>query len=265
MPTLARIAANFVMITQGPQSEDGWWRNRPCFDAQTTMSTMTLETLYDREQPLAVLVSGGLDSCVLVCEAAEHRPWVQPIYVRAGTWWEEAELLQLRRFLDATRSMRIRPLVQLRVPVDDLYGDHWSLTGRQVPAEDTPDEAVYLPGRNLLLLGKSLVWCHLNGIPQLALAPLSANPFPDASPDFFERMQETVNQAVAGRVRILWPYLELSKAEVIRRGSRYPLAHTLSCMRPGPTGTHCGRCNKCAERRRAFVQAGVPDPTRYDA
>ncbi|MCX7700827.1 MAG: 7-cyano-7-deazaguanine synthase [Gemmataceae bacterium] len=229
------------------------------------MSTMALETLHDPRYPLAVLISGGLDSAVLLCEAAEHRPWVQPIYIRAGTWWEEAELRQLRRFLDAVRSPRIRPLVQLRVPVDDLYGEHWSLTGQRVPDQDTPDEAVYLPGRNLLLLGKALVWCHLNDIPELALAPLSANPFPDASPEFFDLMQETVNRAVSGRVRIIWPYLHLSKAEVIRRGSRYPLVHTLSCMRPGPGGTHCGRCNKCAERRRAFAEASVHDPTNYDA
>ncbi len=229
------------------------------------MVTMTLETLRDSRRPLAVLVSGGLDSAVLLCEAAQHRPWVQPIYIRAGTCWEQTELLQLQRFLSAVRSERIRPLIELHVPVDDLYGTHWSLTGEDIPADDTPDEAVYLPGRNLLLLGKALIWCHLHDIPDLALAPLAANPFPDASPAFFALMQEVVNRAVSGRIRIIWPYLRLSKADVIRRGQNYPLEYTLSCMRPGPLGTHCGRCNKCAERRRAFVQAGVADPTTYDA
>jgi 7-cyano-7-deazaguanine synthase len=227
------------------------------------MGAMTPEILRHSDRPVAVLVSGGLDSAVLVAEARENRPFVQPIYIRAGTFWEEAERRHLTRFLEAIRGPRLKPLIELHVPVADLYGDHWSLTGERVPSAETADEAVYLPGRNVLLLGKALIWCHLHGIPDLALAPLAANPFPDASPEFFRSLQDNVNRAITGRVQIIWPYLGLTKADVIRRGSRYPLEHTFSCLRPGPGGEHCGRCNKCAERRRAFAEAGVSDPTLY--
>jgi 7-cyano-7-deazaguanine synthase len=212
--------------------------------------------------PLAVLVSGGLDSAVLLGESLLVRPAVFPLYIRAGSAWESDELTYLRRFLDALHGPALKPLTILEQPVADLYEKHWSLTGENVPDADSPDEAVFLPGRNVLLLAKALLWCHLHGVPELALAPLAANPFPDATPAFFAAFQDAVNLAVAGAVTVRWPYLHLKKREVIRRGRDLPLEHTFSCIRP-VTGRHCGVCNKCAERRRAFVDAGVNDPTEY--
>ena len=132
-----------------------------------------------------------------------------------------------------------------------------------MPDADSPDEAVYLPGRNVLLLSKALVWCHLHDVPALALAVLAANPFPDATPEFFAAFAEAVSRAVGGRVRVETPYAHLSKTEVLRRGRHLPLGLTFSCIAP-VGGRHCGRCNKCAERRRAFVAAGIDDATEYE-
>lgn len=223
---------------------------------------MTLNALHDSSQPLAVLVSGGVDSAVLVGDALTQRPVVQPIYVRTGSAWEPVEHQHLQRYLKELHSPRLRPLVELEQPVADLYGAHWSMTGREVPGYDSPDEAVYLPGRNVMLLAKALIWCHLNQVPELALAPLAANPFPDATPAFFTAFQDVVNRAIEGRVQVLWPYLGLNKVEVMRRGRSFPLQYTFSCMNPRH-GRHCGACNKCAERRRAFRDAGLDDPTEY--
>jgi 7-cyano-7-deazaguanine synthase len=216
----------------------------------------------DAAGPLAVLTSGGIDSGVLAAEALRGYERVHPIYVRVGSAWEADELDHLRRFLAALRSSRLQPLTVLDQPVADLYGAHWSLTGEDVPDEHTPDEAVFLPGRNVLLLAKPLLWCHLNGVPALAVAPLAANPFPDATPSFFAAFEKVVNEAVGGSVRVLRPYAGLTKAAVVLRGRDLPLAEAFSCIRP-VAGRHCGRCNKCAERRRAFAAAAVPDPTRY--
>jgi 7-cyano-7-deazaguanine synthase len=213
-------------------------------------------------RPLAVLVSGGLDSAVLLGEAAKSYPSVHPLYVRSGLAWEAVELEHLRRFLHALHAAALLPLHVLQVPVADLYGKHWSIDGREVPDENSADAAVYLPGRNVLLLSKALVWCHLNRVPELALALLEANPFPDATPEFFAAFTVAVNRAIDGNVSVLRPYAHLSKAEVIRRGRALPLGETFSCLRP-INGRHCGRCNKCAERRHAFAGAGVPDPTTY--
>jgi 7-cyano-7-deazaguanine synthase len=212
--------------------------------------------------PLAVLVSGGLDSAVLLAEEAVRRPTVWPLYVRFGLYWEKTELQHLCRFLDAVATPSLKPLTVLDVPVAELYGQHWSLTGVGVPAAGTPDAAVFLPGRNVLFLAKAMLWCQLHGVPALALAPLEGNPFPDATPTFFEDYERIVNQGIGGSVRVLQPYRRLHKEEVLRRGQHLPLRWTFSCMRP-LDGLHCGQCNKCAERKDAFVRAGCPDPTVY--
>jgi 7-cyano-7-deazaguanine synthase len=217
-------------------------------------------------EPLAVLVSGGLDSAVLLAEATTVFPRVYPLYVRAGSYWEPVEHEYLLRFLKAIETPALQPLTMLAQPVADLYGSHWSLSGREVPGADTPDEAVFLPGRNVLLLAKPLLWCHLHGIPALATAPLASNPFPDATPSFYDGFARMVSAAVDGQVRVLRPYADLGlhKPDILRRGSRWPLEHTFSCIRP-IHGRHCGQCNKCAERKLGFVEAHVPDPTVYDS
>lgn len=212
--------------------------------------------------PLAVLVSGGLDSAVLVGEAVQTQSAVTPLFVQCGLAWETAELSYLRRFLTTVAAPTLRPLVLLQLPVTDLYGEHWSLTGRDVPDAASEDEAVFLPGRNVLLLAKAMLWCHLHGVPVLAQGLLQGNPFPDATNEFYQVYEAVVNQAVAGTVRLVRPYATLNKVDVVRRGAGLPLEWTFSCIRPRG-GLHCGRCNKCAERQHAFAAAGVSDPTKY--
>ena len=214
-------------------------------------------------EALAVLVSGGIDSAVLLAESLRSGAEVHPLYIRAGLFWEETELEHLRHFCRNLKLAAVPALTVLEAPARDLYGEHWSLTGKGVPGADTPDAAVYLPGRNVLLLSKALLWCHLHQVPALALASLAANPFPDATPEFFSTFAAAVARAVeASPVEVRHPYLGLHKADVIRRGRELPLRWTFSCMRP-VGGKHCGCCNKCAERRRAFAEAGLEDPTEY--
>jgi 7-cyano-7-deazaguanine synthase len=216
------------------------------------------------DTPLAVLVSGGLDSAVLLGEAARVYPRVVPLYVRTAAVWERVEFAHLQRFLAALRSPAVAPVVTLDMPVADVYGSHWSLTGAGAPDESTSDEAVYLPGRNVILLSKALIWCHLSGVPQVATAPLGSNPFPDATDEFYDRFADVVSTAVSGRVTVLRPYaaLGLHKRDVLRRGLGMPLEHTFSCIRPVGE-LHCGRCNKCAERKAGFADTGMADPTHY--
>lgn len=213
---------------------------------------------------LAVLISGGLDSAILLGDALRHHARVVPIYVRCGLFWEEVERAYLDRYLAALAGPAAAPLVVLHEPSADLYGSHWSITGASVPDAATPDEAVFLPGRNVLLLAKALLWCHLHGVPAVALGSLQSNPFPDATPAFFRAMQDVVNQAVGGQVEVRLPFAGLKKTAVMRVGQGLPLEHTFSCIAP-VAELHCGRCNKCGERRHAFADAGMTDPTRYAA
>jgi 7-cyano-7-deazaguanine synthase len=114
-----------------------------------------------------------------------------------------------------------------------------------------------------LLLAKPLVWCHLHGVPEVATAPLGSNPFPDATPEFYDGFARIVSRALDGSVRVLRPYAALHKVDVLRRGRGLPLEHTYSCIRPAAGGVHCGACNKCAERRAGFLAAEMADPTTY--
>ncbi|HWB14074.1 MAG TPA: 7-cyano-7-deazaguanine synthase [Pirellulales bacterium] len=209
-----------------------------------------------------LLASGGLDSSILLAHLLGRRHRVQPFYVRFGLAWQDAELAALRRFMAALDGRRLEPLVVLDMPVADLYGDHWSVTGREAPGADTPDEAVFLPGRNVLLALKAAIWCQLHGVETLALAPLRSNPFPDVSADFFAHFEALLNRGPIGRVRIVRPFADLSKRQVMQLGRNFPLEHTFSCISPREE-MHCGACNKCAERRHAFRLIGRSDPTRY--
>lgn len=213
-------------------------------------------------EPLAVLVSGGLDSAVLLGLAARQAASVHPLYIRCGLHWERMELSYLRRYLAALEAPQLQKLVVLELPVEDLYGEHWSLNGQTVPDASSPDDAVYLPGRNVLLLSKALLWCHQQGVPVLALGTLRGNPFADATPEFLAAMAAVVNRACGARLRIVQPLRHLDKAEVVALGRDLPLVWTFSCLSPQGE-LHCGRCNKCGERRRAFAACGVRDPTLY--
>ena len=211
---------------------------------------------------LAVLISGGLDSAILLGDALRHHESVVPIYIRCGLHWEPPEFAHLTRYLDALRRPALNRLVVLEQPIADVYGPHWSITGKNVPDAKSADEAVFLPGRNVLLLAKSLLWCHLNRVPAVALGSLQTNPFPDATPEFFHGFQNLVNQAMQGSCEVRLPFGGMKKAAVMALGKGLPLEHSFSCIAP-IDGIHCGNCNKCAERRLAFTDAGMSDPTVY--
>jgi 7-cyano-7-deazaguanine synthase len=212
--------------------------------------------------PIAVLASGGVDSAVLVGDLARQGCEVTPIYVRFGLAWESVEVSHLRRFLATLPAPGARPLVVLDLPIADVYGAHWSVSGDDVPDDETPDEAVYLPGRNLLLLAKSSVWCVLHGVEAIALGTLAGNPFPDAGRPFFDGFGGLASLAMTSRLEVLTPYAGLSKHEVLERGRGLALSETYSCIAP-VDDHHCGRCNKCAERRLAFAKLGIRDDTVY--
>ena len=234
--------------------------------------------------PTAVLLSGGLDSAVLVAEEAASNE-VTPIYVSVGLAWEAAEQAIIERFLArAAPGGRVRPLVSLSVEMRDVYAaTHWAVEGRP-PGYHTPDEDVYLPGRNVILLGKAAVYCAAAHIERLVLGTLAHNPFPDATPAFRAAMARALSLGLAHEIQIDAPYSTISKADVIRRGAALgvPFELTLSCMNPqlpipnpesripNPESLipnlqplHCGTCSKCRERHDAFVEAGLSDPTEY--
>lgn len=211
-----------------------------------------------------VLLSGGLDSAVLVASELQ-RGDVQPIHVRAGLAWEAAEAGTIARLMTlAPFAGRVRPVATIAVDMRDVYpATHWAVTGHP-PAYDTADEDVYLDGRNIVLISKAAVLCARLQIGRLVLGPLDGNPFPDATPEFFDAMARAMSSGLAHPLAIDAPFRVLHKADVIGLGRSLgvPLAVTLSCMNP-QDGQHCGRCSKCRERIDAFREAGIADETVY--
>jgi 7-cyano-7-deazaguanine synthase len=229
-------------------------------------TTLPFPSPSNADQPASIglLLSGGLDSAILLHRFLEHGWRVQPFYVRSGCVWQPLEQRALTELLAALAKPKLGKLIELDMPVDDLYAGHWSMTGEAVPDNRSPDDAVFLPGRNPLLLMKPALWCVMHGISGIGLATLSANPFDDATPEFFARFEAMIEQATGYPFRVVRPFETLSKRCVMKLGQGMPLELTFSCLAP-VGGLHCGRCNKCAERASAFANAGMSDPTTYAA
>jgi 7-cyano-7-deazaguanine synthase len=215
-------------------------------------------------QAVAVLFSAGLDSAVLLADQAAKGPAV-PVYVASGLAWEAAERDAIERLLiSAPFTKNVRPAVTLHVDMRDVYpSTHWAIRG-EAPAFDTPDEDVYIEGRNIVLLSKTAVFMARAGLSRVLIGPLAGNPFPDATAEFFTAMSSALTLGLGAPIQVEAPFARLHKADVIRAGLTLgvPFELTLSCMQP-VEGVHCGRCSKCRERRDAFREAGVEDPTRY--
>jgi 7-cyano-7-deazaguanine synthase len=209
-----------------------------------------------------VLCSGGLDSAVLVgLEAREYL--VKPVYVSVGLAWEHAERAMLDRLLPKL-GPRVEPAARLAVDMLDVYpAAHWAVRGTP-PKYDSPDEEVYLEGRNIVLLSKAAVFAAREGITRVALGPLAGNPFPDATNEFFSAMARALSIGLDHPIDVVTPLATLHKGDVIKLGAALgvPLELTMSCMNP-QGDLHCGKCSKCRERHDGFIEAGIEDPTIY--
>ena len=214
-----------------------------------------------RERAIA-LVSGGLDSFCLVRTLLQKGVAVTPVYVCSGLVWEAAELHALRRWLESLKHPRLGFLKVLPVSLGAVYGNHWSVTGKGVPSNKSADRAVYLPGRNVFLLSVAAIHGAGQDISTVAFGSLASNPFGDATPAFLTKFADCLSQAVSHPVQIQTPLRRWTKAQLVAAAQREPLHLTFSCLHPNGE-RHCGRCNKCAERKQAFRAARIPDSTSY--
>ena len=218
-----------------------------------------------------MLFSGGLDSAVLLADVAaaakrDRRGPVIALYVCVGFAWENEERRAASTLLASPPFAGMGGLVELSFDMRDVFpSSHWAIRGTP-PASDTPDEDVYIDGRNVILLSKAAVYMAAAVRPRpsaatLFIGPLAGNPFPDATADFFTAIADSLSLGLALPIAVEAPFAAMRKSDVIRRGLELgvPLELTLSCMDP-KGGRQCGACSKCRERRDAFTEAGVADP-----
>jgi 7-cyano-7-deazaguanine synthase len=203
-----------------------------------------------------VLTSGGVESGALLADCLARYDEVTPVYVQNGLRWEKAELFWLKKLLRKIRSPKLKPLKVLSLAMDDLYERHWSVTGKKVPGSSSPDEAVYLPGRNVVLLSKVAIFAAGKNISYVEIGVLSGNPFSDSSPLFFSKFSKALSEGLGKPIALRAPFQRMKKEDVVLAWKRFPLEMTFSCIDPKGV-EHCGCCNKCAERKKAFFAAGL--------
>ena len=209
-----------------------------------------------------VLVSGGVESSVLLCDALGRYEKVTPLYIRNHLRWEETEIFCLKNFLRGLKQDNLEPLKIFELTLHDLYESHWSITGIKIPDARSHDESVYLPGRNIIFLAKAACFAAMKDIPVIEIGVLKGNPFPDSSKLFFKKISDVLSLGLKKEIQVRAPFQKLRKEQVILMGKKFPLELTFSCINPKGY-EHCGECNKCTERKKAFFAAGLFDKTKY--
>jgi 7-cyano-7-deazaguanine synthase len=216
-----------------------------------------------------VLLSGGLDSTTVLAIARSRGFESYALSVHYGQR-HSAELAAATK-IAATLGAR-----EHRIMGVDLAGIGGSaLTDVAVAVPEIPSAGIpvtYVPARNTLLLSLALGWAEVLRAADIFVGvnAVDYSGYPDCRPEFiaaFERLARLATKAgVEGAsFTIQAPLIEMSKADIIRKGSELGVdfGMTVSCYQAGPDGAACGRCDSCRLRAAGFAAAGIDDPTRY--
>ena len=221
------------------------------------------------EPHAVVLLSGGLDSATALAIACERGFACHALSVDYGQR-HAAELDAARRVASAggAREHRI-----MRVDLAGIGGS--ALTDRAIAVPESPSEGIpvtYVPARNTIMLALALAWVEVLGARDVFIGVnvLDSSGYPDCRPEFIDSFGRLAALATRAGVegdpcRIHTPLISLTKAEIIREGTRLGVDYgkTVSCYQADEEGRACGRCDACRLRRAGFAAAGIPDPTRY--
>jgi len=216
-----------------------------------------------------VLLSGGLDSATALAMARDQGFDCYALSVDYGQR-HRAELDAAARVAQALRALEHRI-----VPVGIAQFGGSALTDAAIPVPEAPSQGIpvtYVPARNTLLLALALGWAEVLEARDIFIGvnALDYSGYPDCRPEFIAVFQTLSNLATKAGVegqgfQIHAPLIDLTKAEIIRRGTALGLDYglTLSCYQADERGRACGRCDSCRLRAEGFRAAGLPDPTRY--
>lgn len=218
-----------------------------------------------------VLYSGGLDSttCMAIARSEGFAPHAMSFaYGQRHT----IELDKARRYAPQVGAAAHQVV---EINLRDIGGS--ALTADiEVPKGRPIDDAIpvtYVPARNTIFLSFALGWAEVLGAFDIYIGvnALDYSGYPDCRPEYIRAFETLANLATragvegAGRFRIHTPLIDLTKAEIIRRGVAlgvdYSLTH--SCYDPTPEGLACGTCDSCRLRLKGFAEAGLSDPVGY--
>lgn len=225
-------------------------------------------------KPAVILLSGGMDSAVVLAIAQEQGYACHALSVRYGQR-HTSELdaaNRIARALDAASHKTVG--VDLR-----SFGGS-ALTDAQIDVPvDAPGRATtntipvtYVPARNTIMLSLALGWAEVLGSADIfcGVNAVDFSGYPDCRPEFIAAFEALANLATKAGVegagfRVHAPLLHMSKADIVREGLRLGVdfAQTVSCYQADADGHACGHCDACRLRAEGFLAAGVDDPTRY--
>jgi 7-cyano-7-deazaguanine synthase len=215
-----------------------------------------------------VLLSGGLDSYTAAAIAKADGFALNALTIHYGQ--RHAREVQSAR--QVALALGVEQHKELTVDLRPIGGS--SLTSeidvphdRDLNATDIP--STYVPARNTIFLSLALGWAEVIGARDLVVGvnALDYSGYPDCRPEFVRAFEALASVATrvgveGARFRIHTPLIQLSKADIIRRGIALGLDYGLthSCYDPAPSGLPCGHCDSCVLRAKGFAAAGVADP-----
>jgi 7-cyano-7-deazaguanine synthase len=215
-----------------------------------------------------VLLSGGLDSYTAAAIAQRDGFDLAALTI----WYGQRHEREIEAARGVARALGIARHLELPIDLRAIGGS--SLTtdasvprDRDLSATDIP--TTYVPARNTIFLSLALGWAEVLGAADIFIGvnALDYSGYPDCRPEFiraFESLAALATRAgvEGGRFRVHTPLIDLTKAQIIRRGLDLGLDYGLthSCYDPSPDGRACGRCDSCALRARGFEEAGAADP-----
>ncbi len=217
-----------------------------------------------------VLLSGGLDSATVLAYARREGVAVHALSIDYGQR-HRSELEAARRIVEHLGAEEHRVV---RVDLRAIGGS--ALTDETIAVPTSPTAGIpptYVPARNTVFLALALGWAEVLDLRDLYIGAnvLDYSGYPDCRPEYlraFEALAQLATRAgveEGARFRVHAPLLTLSKAEIVRLGSSLGVDYglTVSCYRADEEGRACGLCDSCRLRRKGFLEAGLPDPTRY--
>ena len=226
--------------------------------------------LIDERARLAVcLVSGGMDSCVTAAIAGEENDELAFLHVSYGQPTESRELRAFEEIADyyrITKRLAVSIEYLTRIGGSSLTDSRIEVAEADLSSRVIPTS--YVPFRNAHLLSIATSWAEVSGAERLYIGAVAedSSGYPDCRPEFFDAFEQTIKTGTRPEtaIEIVTPVIALRKSEIVRRGLELnaPLHLTWSCYQSSDRA--CGRCDSCALRLRAFLEAGIADPIPYD-
>lgn len=224
--------------------------------------------------PAVVLLSGGMDSAVVLAMAQERGYACHALSVRYGqrhtSELDAAD--RIARALDAVSHKTVS--VDLRSIGGSALTDALidvPLDSQAHPGSD-PIPVTYVPARNTIMLSLALGWAEVLGATDIfcGVNAVDYSGYPDCRPEFIDAFETLANLATKAGVEgagfhVHAPLLHLGKADIVREGLRLGVdfAQTVSCYQADAQGRACAHCDACRLRAEGFESAGITDPTRY--